>query len=107
MTDPTRIDAVITEMARDDLQLPTPASPPTTKTEEIIAEGFRAVLRVTPIGVDDHFSDLGGDSVMALQLMLILESAHGIHLAPGLLAEHETPRSIAYYLDNRDRDDVE
>ena len=101
MTGPTNNQADETVIARDDLQLPTPFAAPATRTEELISEVFSAVLRVSPIGADDHFSDLGGDSFMGLQLMLMLEASHGIRFEPGLLAEYETPRGIAAHLEMR------
>jgi acyl-CoA synthetase (AMP-forming)/AMP-acid ligase II/2-methylisocitrate lyase-like PEP mutase family enzyme len=41
---------------------------PRTKTEETLAELWREVLRISPVGVHDHFFRKGGDSLSATRL---------------------------------------
>lgn len=96
---PEDLDPAI--IARDALQLPTPYAAPEAPLEIALAEVFASALGVSPIGIDDHFSDLGGDSFMALQMMLVLEARHGLKVEPGILAQHETPRALARYLDRQ------
>lgn len=86
-------------VARDALHLPYPYAHPVSERETIIAEVFCDVLQVQPVGLDDRFADLGGDSFMALQLMLVFETNHGWIFESGLLETHDTPRAIAAYLD--------
>jgi NADPH:quinone reductase-like Zn-dependent oxidoreductase/acyl carrier protein len=46
---------------------------PGTAVEQALAELWEKVLGFSPIGIDDHFFDLGGDSIEAIQIQ------HGIH----------------------------
>jgi acyl-CoA synthetase (AMP-forming)/AMP-acid ligase II/acyl carrier protein len=42
---------------------------PRTPVEELLAALWAEVLKVEPIGVDEHFLDLGGDSMLATRLV--------------------------------------
>ena len=53
-----------------------PRSPP----EESLAAIWSRVLSVEPIGVDDDFFDLGGDSLRALEMVSLLEERLGTEL---------------------------
>jgi acyl transferase domain-containing protein/D-arabinose 1-dehydrogenase-like Zn-dependent alcohol dehydrogenase/acyl carrier protein len=46
---------------------------PGTAVERALTELWEKVLGFSPIGIDDHFFDLGGDSIEAIQIQ------HGIH----------------------------
>jgi acyl-CoA synthetase (AMP-forming)/AMP-acid ligase II len=48
--------------------LDTPYQPPRTPLEEMLVITWQEVLAVEPIGVHDHFLDLGGNSVRAMQI---------------------------------------
>ena len=86
-------------LSRDALHLPDPFVAPRTPREALVAEVFGTAMQVSPVGIDDRFADLGGDSFMALQVMLMLEQGHGVVFEAGLLETHDTPRTIAAYLD--------
>jgi amino acid adenylation domain-containing protein len=49
--------------------------PPETKTEELLAELWAKILRVEQVGLDDHFFELGGDSLSAMELIVAIERA--------------------------------
>ncbi len=49
-----------------------PYRPPSTGTERAIAEVWSRLLGVEPIGLDDDFFELGGDSLIATQLVFDL-----------------------------------
>ncbi|MFB4300962.1 amino acid adenylation domain-containing protein [Actinomadura sp. NTSP31] len=49
--------------------------PPRTVTEERIAAGYREVLGIETVGVEDSFFDLGGDSIRAVALAGALRAA--------------------------------
>jgi acyl carrier protein len=83
---------------RDALQLPTPFAAPQGASEAIIADVFGQVMQVRPVGRDDRFADLGGDSFMALQVMLVLENAHFFAFDSAMLETHDTPAAIAALL---------
>lgn len=48
---------------------------PESPAERLLAEIWEGVLDVRPIGLDDRFLDLGGDSIKALQIVSRLRSA--------------------------------
>jgi amino acid adenylation domain-containing protein/non-ribosomal peptide synthase protein (TIGR01720 family) len=58
-------------MAHGQGQFAMPASPaaPRTPLEEMLAGLWAQVLGVDWVGIDDNFSDLGGDSILATQLI--------------------------------------
>lgn len=66
-----------------------PSQPPRTPTEQTLAEIWAEVLRVPRPGIDDEFLHLGGDSILAAQVLARVRQAFGIELT--LLAFFETP----------------
>lgn len=64
------------------------------RTERHIAEIWSEVLDRESIGSDDDFFALGGDSILALQVVSRAGS-RGIELTPAMLFEHSTLRELA------------
>ncbi|MFH5244969.1 non-ribosomal peptide synthase/polyketide synthase, partial [Antrihabitans spumae] len=62
---------------------------PRTQAEQIVAGVFADVLGVSRIGIDDSFFDLGGNSLVATQVVSRIGAAFGISL--GVRALFETP----------------
>ncbi|HEX4111585.1 MAG TPA: thioesterase domain-containing protein [Stellaceae bacterium] len=60
---------------------------------------WERVLDVSPIGLDDDFFDLGGDSLVALQLFHEIERATGRSLPITAIYEAATPRRLMELLD--------
>jgi thioesterase domain-containing protein/acyl carrier protein len=54
-------------------KLEVPYTAPSNKTESQLVEIWQKVLGVGPIGVKDNFNDLGGESLLAMQLVLEVE----------------------------------
>ena len=54
------------ERARPDLE--TPYRAPSTPEEERLVRIWESTLGVAPVGIDDDFFELGGDSVTAIQI---------------------------------------
>jgi aryl carrier-like protein len=69
--------------------LPTPYLAPRSETERRLAEVWQVTLGIDRIGVLDNFFDLGGDSLLGIQLLARASEA-GIQLAPDQLFEHQT-----------------
>jgi acyl-coenzyme A synthetase/AMP-(fatty) acid ligase len=63
-----------------------------------IAAVWAAVLELEPIGIDDDFVALGGDSIRALQLLHRLEQLHGGELPADMLLNGSTVRRQAALL---------
>ena len=58
-----------------------PFIPPSSQVEEHLAQVWREVLGVPQVGVQDRFLDLGGDSILATELVARIRQAWGIDLS--------------------------
>lgn len=67
---------------------------PRTPAEKQLASIWADVLRIDPVGIHDNFFDLGGDSIMAIQISARATAA-GLPLAPGQLFQHPTIADLA------------
>ncbi|MDH4278291.1 MAG: AMP-binding protein, partial [Acidimicrobiia bacterium] len=74
--------------------------PASTETERQIVKVWEKVLGIEPIGVDDDFFALGGDSLAALESIVALADALSVDAAEDLAFRHTTPRSLALVLDS-------
>ena len=71
-----------------------PYTPPGTRAERILAELWESAFRITPIGVEDDFFALGGDSILGLTLIARARQA-GLLIKESALFEFPTVRSLA------------
>ncbi len=76
----------------DESQLPSPYAAggrayvaPRTPSEQLLAECFTEVLRVSRVSVNDNFFDLGGHSLLCLRVVDLLSTRHGLALSPRAL----------------------
>ena len=67
---------------------------PTTANERILAQVWSEVLRLGQVGVEDHFFDLGGDSILSIQIVARARQ-QGLLLEPTALFEHPTVAALA------------
>ncbi|MEW1749997.1 non-ribosomal peptide synthase/polyketide synthase [Streptomyces angustmyceticus] len=67
---------------------------PRTDTERRIAQIWADVLGLDTVGADDNFFDLGGDSILSMQVVSRLRRA-GLHLATKDLFTHQTVAELA------------
>jgi amino acid adenylation domain-containing protein/non-ribosomal peptide synthase protein (TIGR01720 family) len=67
---------------------------PTTATERTLAGLFAEVLRLPSVGVADSFFELGGDSIVAIQLVSKARAA-GVTLTPRDVFRHRTVAALA------------
>ncbi|WP_067827391.1 non-ribosomal peptide synthetase [Nocardia inohanensis] len=67
---------------------------PVTEREQVLAGVFAAVLGVESVGADDNFFALGGDSIVAIQLVARAKSA-GLGLRARDVFEHKTVAALA------------
>ncbi|MQY03035.1 non-ribosomal peptide synthetase [Actinomadura macrotermitis] len=67
---------------------------PANATEATLCELFAGVLRLEKVGVDDGFFDLGGDSIMSMQLVARARKA-GIVITAQDVFELKTPANLA------------
>ncbi|GAA0618364.1 hypothetical protein GCM10009547_20850 [Sporichthya brevicatena] len=68
--------------------------PPATAAERILCGVVAEVLRLPRVGADDDFFALGGDSIVAIQLVIRARAA-GLRLTPRTVFEHRTVAALA------------
>ncbi|MBQ1117161.1 non-ribosomal peptide synthetase [Streptomyces sp. C3-3] len=71
-----------------------PGRDPATEREETLCRIFAELLGRPAVGVDDSFFDLGGDSIVSIQLVSRARTA-GIELSVADVFEHRTPAALA------------
>jgi thioesterase domain-containing protein/acyl carrier protein len=72
---------------------------PASTTVEVLTPIWERVLQTSPILVDDNFFDLGGDSLLAVQLFSEIERECGRQLAPVTIYCAPTIASLSAVLD--------
>jgi acyl carrier protein len=75
--------------------LATTFAAPRDEVEEMIATLWQEMLGISPIGVDDDFFELGGDSLIAVQLMFRLSAGLSVELTTQMLFDTSTVRRLA------------
>ncbi|WP_416905147.1 SDR family NAD(P)-dependent oxidoreductase [Micromonospora echinospora] len=98
-----RAARVTTGSLVDEAEPTTPASttvagtsaPPRTELEAVIASVWRDNLGVDFVGVDDDFFALGGNSLVAVQLIAAMRTATGVRLPMRSLFETPTVAGLA------------
>jgi amino acid adenylation domain-containing protein len=96
----------LNKIDRDALPAPEPIrphleagyQPPGSPMEAAIAQIWSDLLGLEPIGIHDHFRDLGGDSIMAAHVALQLGERLGVDITPEALLERPTIAELAVYL---------
>ncbi|MFC3453286.1 amino acid adenylation domain-containing protein [Amycolatopsis speibonae] len=71
-----------------------PAREPATETERTMCELFAGVLGLAQVGVDDSFFDLGGDSILSMQLAARARRS-GLTFTAADVFDGKTPERIA------------
>jgi acyl carrier protein len=75
--------------------LPTAYVEPRTELESIVARLYGRALGIDRIGAEDDFWELGGDSLLATQLLAALNERYGVELPLATLFEAVTPARLA------------
>ncbi|HEX6355468.1 amino acid adenylation domain-containing protein [Actinophytocola sp.] len=68
---------------------------PTTLTETVLVELYRALLNRERVGVDDGFFDLSGNSLQAMQLVTRIRNDLGVDIGVTAVFLAPTPRRLA------------
>jgi amino acid adenylation domain-containing protein/non-ribosomal peptide synthase protein (TIGR01720 family) len=68
--------------------------PPQLPVQQRIAEVWQEIIGVDRVGLHDNFFEIGGDSILAIQIASRAEAA-GIHLAPADIFQHPTIAELA------------
>jgi amino acid adenylation domain-containing protein/non-ribosomal peptide synthase protein (TIGR01720 family) len=89
----------------DRRRLPAPVSParktrnetlilPQTQAEKVLAGIWQEVLKLEKVGTHDNFFDLGGDSILSIQITARATQA-GLRLTPKQIFQHQTIAELA------------
>ncbi|KZF25221.1 nonribosomal peptide synthase GliP2 [Xylona heveae TC161] len=79
-----------------------PVDPIETETERVVSEVWKQVLGKTSsfeIGAQDNFFDLGGHSLLQIQLAKKLSDAFGVHISLRDIIQHQILRDLCKDLD--------
>ncbi|RVW00084.1 non-ribosomal peptide synthetase, partial [Rhodococcus xishaensis] len=79
---------------------------PTTATEELVAAVFAEVLDTPRVGRDDDFFELGGNSLMATQVVSRLSATAGAQIPVRVVFGASTVEALAAHIDNASGDDA-
>jgi phthiocerol/phenolphthiocerol synthesis type-I polyketide synthase E len=82
-------------------ELSTPFVQPEGDAEQRVAALFVKALGYAQIGANDDFLELGGHSLMAVQLTAEVRRLFGVELALHELFEHRTVRSISELIEQK------
>lgn len=80
------------------LPLERPIVAPRTETEQQLAQIWSELLYIESIGIQDNFFDLGGTSLLAVQLFAQIERVFGQNLSIATLLEAPTLQQLANLL---------
>jgi amino acid adenylation domain-containing protein len=71
---------------------------PVTATEKSLASVWEKVLKRGPVGLDDNYFAIGGDSIRSIRI-ISLARKEGLELKPHHIFTHQTVRDLAAALD--------
>jgi acyl transferase domain-containing protein/acyl carrier protein len=87
--------------------LQAPYAEPATELEQGIALLWSSFLGISPIGANDNLFELGGDSLLAIQLLAQVRSAYGVELHPSQFFKAPTVAALAVLVELRLIEDIE
>ncbi|MFD9477500.1 MULTISPECIES: amino acid adenylation domain-containing protein [Streptomyces] len=70
------------------------ATPPQNPAQAALCEAFARTLELPSVGIDDSFFDLGGDSIVSIQLISRARRA-GYEITAREIFQHRTPGALA------------
>jgi non-ribosomal peptide synthase protein (TIGR01720 family) len=79
---------------------------PRTPVEQALCDLFAEVLRLERVSAEDSFFDLGGDSIMSMQLVARARRA-GVVISAQDVFEHKTPAGLATVVEEKPAEPVE
>ncbi|KJS52490.1 hypothetical protein VM98_31085 [Streptomyces rubellomurinus subsp. indigoferus] len=88
-----------------DLRAGTPGRAPSTPREQLLCALFAEVLGLASVGVDDSFVELGGDSIISIQLASRARES-GLVITPREIFRHRTAEALAQIAGTAGGDDA-
>jgi thioesterase domain-containing protein/acyl carrier protein len=71
---------------------------PVSQTEVLCCELFAEITGFSPVGLEDNFFEIGGQSLLAMRLIGLLRQRLGVELPMRTLFESPTPKELAQQL---------
>ena len=87
--------------------LDTPFVAPEGELETHLAGIWQALLGIDAIGIDDNLFELGGDSLLGIQLLSRVKAAYAVDLRPADFFKHPTVAGLASLVESRLLDEIE
>jgi aryl carrier-like protein len=87
--------------------LPSPYVEPADGLERDLARIWSEFLGITPVGAHDNLFELGGDSLLALQLLARVRGVYGVELHPAGLLRTPTVAALAEMIESRLIEEIE
>ncbi|MFW5428137.1 non-ribosomal peptide synthetase/type I polyketide synthase [Bacillus pumilus] len=75
---------------------------PETELEKELSQHWQAFFKIDDIGIDDHFFEMGGDSLKAITFIGIIHRAFSVELTLPQFFQIPTIRLMAAYIDQAD-----
>jgi hypothetical protein len=73
------------------------SAPLQTPMQQLVAEVWEAALGVRGLGLEDNFYDLGGHSLLSVQVIKELQQRTGVQVHPGVMVFQSLGQLAAYY----------
>jgi len=80
---------------------------PAGEVEHVLAGIWTEVLGISPLGADDNLFELGGDSLLAIQLLVRVRGAYGVELHPAVFFKNPTIAALAVLVETRLIEEIE
>ncbi|NAS30805.1 hypothetical protein GTQ40_07470 [Flavobacteriaceae bacterium R38] len=79
---------------------------PKTEIEEKLVTIWEEVLDFSPLSIHDNFFEIGGDSILSIQIIARARKL-GIEISPNQLFEHQTISELALFIDDNNTIDTD
>lgn len=87
--------------------LATPFRAPEGELQEGIADIWRGLLGIAEIGCDDNLFELGGDSLLGIQILSRLRAKYAVELQPAAFFQHPTVEGLSQVVEGLLLDEIE
>jgi thioesterase domain-containing protein/acyl carrier protein len=95
-----KIDRVALLEYKSDSEAQKEYTAPRTKEEKLVAEIWQEILKLERIDIFSNFFEMGGHSIMAVNVMIKIEKKTGIRIPLASLFQHSTIEKFAKLLNN-------
>lgn len=75
---------------------------PKNKVEEKLLKIWEETLNISPIGTKDNFFEIGGDSILSIQIIAKARK-NGLSIAPSQIFEHKTISELAMFISTEEK----